>query len=232
MAWGGGLSMDWFRALDGYCERTDPGFWAEPVNALSNGAFLIAAVICWRRPEVARDPAARLLCGVLAVIGVGSFLFHTEARVWAMLADVLPILGFILLYVGIATVRFFDAPVWTGWLAAALYVPLSGLVSGLIGAVAGPVNGSVSYMPVVLLIAAYAALLWRTQPSTARGLALGAAILSVSLVFRSIDMAVCGVAPVGTHFLWHGLNGVMLGWMILVLARQRERALARPVPAG
>ena len=35
--------MDWFAPIDIYCERTAPGFWDEPFNALTNAAFLIAA---------------------------------------------------------------------------------------------------------------------------------------------------------------------------------------------
>jgi hypothetical protein len=27
------------------------------------------------------------------------------------------------------------------------------------------------------------------------------------------------VIPLGTHFLWHVLNGIMLGWMIVVYLR-------------
>ncbi|WP_299134044.1 hypothetical protein [uncultured Amaricoccus sp.] len=46
-------------------------------------------------------------------------------------------------------------------------------------------------------------------------------MLSLSLVFRSVDQLVCPVFPVGTHFFWHMLNGAMLGWMIVVLARHR-----------
>ncbi len=37
--------MDWFVAIDLYCERTDPGFWAEPLNALSNIVFFIAGFL-------------------------------------------------------------------------------------------------------------------------------------------------------------------------------------------
>ncbi len=40
--------MDWSRAVNSYCERTDPGFWSEPVNALTNAAFLVAAFVCRR----------------------------------------------------------------------------------------------------------------------------------------------------------------------------------------
>jgi hypothetical protein len=36
-------------SVDIYCERIDPGFWAEPVNALTNLAFLLAAAFVWPR---------------------------------------------------------------------------------------------------------------------------------------------------------------------------------------
>ena len=48
-----------FQTIDAYCERTDPGYWAEPVNALTNLAFLLAALIAWRRS--AGLPGARAL---------------------------------------------------------------------------------------------------------------------------------------------------------------------------
>ena len=78
---------------------------------------------------------------------------------------------------------------------------------------------SAGYLPVPLLIFLYAALLWPRAPATARGMAAGAGLLLVSLFFRSIDMAVCDSFPLGTHFLWHILNAVMLGWMIEVYRR-------------
>lgn len=213
--------MEWFRSVNSYCERTDASYWSEPVNALTNAAFLVAALVCWRRATAAGDRPAQALCLILAAIGVGSFLFHTHAQVWAMMADVVPIQVFILVYLALATVRFFAAPWWAGMLAAAAFVPASVLVARAIGAVFGPLNGSVGYAPVPLLILGYAALLARRAPATARGLALGAGLLALSLVFRTIDGAVCGAFPLGTHFLWHLLNAAMLGWMIRVFVDAR-----------
>ena len=63
-------------------------------------------------------------------------------------------------------------------------------------------------------------------------MAIGAAILAVSLFFRTIDDAVCARFPLGTHFLWHTLNGVMLGWMILVLVRHDREGAPAPGLAG
>jgi hypothetical protein len=214
--------MDWLRGIDAYCERTDASYWSEPLNAVSNAAFLIAAALCWRM--TARDPGARLLVVILALIGIGSFLFHTHARAWAMLADVLPIQAFILVYIHLATVRFFAAPHWAGLAAAAGFVPASAAVARGIARLFGPLNGSVGYLPVLLLIAAYALALIRRAPETARGLAVGTAILSLSLFFRTVDAAVCEALPVGTHFFWHILNGAMLGWMIRVLVRHPRPA--------
>src|SRR4028119_1789482 len=83
--------------IDAYCERLGPGLWAEPVNALTNAAFLVAAVLMWRRWP--GEPLARALSAVLFLIGLGSFWFHTLATPWAAAADTLPILLYILLYV-------------------------------------------------------------------------------------------------------------------------------------
>ncbi len=84
-------------------------------------------------------------------------------------------------------------------------------------------GSSASYAPVPLLILIYALLLRRRLPETARGLAVGAGILIVSLTFRTLDQPLCGALPFGTHFLWHVLNAVMLGWMIEVWRRHRSR---------
>ncbi len=211
--------MDWFRQVNSYCERTDFTYWSEPANALTNASFLIAALVCWRLIGARRDPGARLLVLILALIGVGSYLFHTHAQVWALWADVLPIQAFILVYVYLATTRFLSLPWWSGAAAVALFIPYAALTARGLGALLGPFNGSIGYVPVPILVLGYAALLARRAPGTARGLAIGAGLLVVSLVFRSIDRAVCPSFPLGTHFLWHAINGVMLGWMIAVLLR-------------
>ena len=99
--------MEWFEAVDGYCERVDSAFWSEPINAVTNAAFLIAALWAWRRPDL--PVMGRVLTVILALIGFGSFLFHTFAQTWAGLADVLPILMFILVYIYVATRDYFGA---------------------------------------------------------------------------------------------------------------------------
>lgn len=211
--------MEWLAAVDGYCERLGPGYWAEPVNAVTNAAFVLVAAAMWLRTR----GLARVMCGVLAVIGVGSYLFHTHANRLTGVLDVAPILGFILLYVFAASRDMLGLKGWQAGLCvlaffpyAAATVPLWGMVPGL--------GSSAGYAPVPVLILFYAWLM-RARPDTARGLAVGAGMLVVSLALRTLDAPICGVVPVGTHFLWHLLNAAMLGWMIEVYRRHRLAGL-------
>ena len=77
--------MELHEKLDNYCERVGPEFWSEPLNAMTNAAFLIAALaafLIWRR-KTPNDLAGFGLIVVLAAIGIGSFLFNTFAKRWA-----------------------------------------------------------------------------------------------------------------------------------------------------
>ena len=70
--------MSWSDQVFRYCERgADPGFWAEPVNALSNAAFLLAAIAAV--VVMARQPGGgkgrwpeQVLIALVFVIGIGS----------------------------------------------------------------------------------------------------------------------------------------------------------------
>lgn len=203
--------MDWTRQVDGYCERLDPSFWAEPINAVTNGAFLVVAVIMWRRSQGL--PLARGLCAVLFAIGVGSFLFHTYAQTWAGLADVLPILIFVVLYIFTATKAFWQQSTWRSLGITALFFPYAAALVPLFQMIPG-IGGSAAYGPVPLLIALYAYGLRYRFPATAKRLAIGAALVTTSLLIRTVDAPLCTAIPMGTHFMWHLLNAVALGWMI------------------
>src|SRR5262245_19694172 len=98
----------WSTPVDLYCERGPPSFWAEPLNALSNIAFLVAAYVAydlWRQ-DGKGDPAILALIVVVVAVGLGSFAFHTLATQGAMLLDVTPIGFFIYGYFLLALRRF------------------------------------------------------------------------------------------------------------------------------
>ncbi|MGR3757723.1 MAG: hypothetical protein ACU0AT_10920 [Tranquillimonas sp.] len=208
--------MEWDRQIDAYCERLGPGLWAEPVNALTNAGFVLAALWLW--PRVRGLPVARALCLLLAATGLGSALFHTFATPWAALLDVLPVAGFVLLYLYAANRRYLGLGRVSALAVTAAFPPAVALLAPVLARLPG-LSSSAVYWPVPLLIAGYAALLARGAPRLARGLATGAALLTLSLAARSLDGPVCPALPLGTHFLWHLLNAAMLGWMIWVYRR-------------
>lgn len=212
--------MDWLAPVDAYCERTGPEYWSEPVNALTNLAFLLAALVMARRLRGPGLATGRVLAGVLFVIGLGSWLFHTHANGLTGLMDVLPILTFILIYVFAATRDYLGARPWVAALVTGGFIPYAAVTVPLFAQVPG-LGSSASYAPVPVLILAYAVLLRNRLPRVARGLAIGAGLLTLSLTFRTLDQASCAVLPIGTHFMWHILNATMLAWMIEVWRRHR-----------
>ena len=211
--------MEWLAAVDGYCERLGPAYWAEPLNAVTNVGFVIVAAVMWARTA---GPArtvglARAMCAVLGLIGVGSYLFHTHANRLTGVFDVVPILGFILLYVFAASRDVLGLRSWQAGLCVIAFIPYAAATVPLWGMVPG-LGSSAGYMPVPVLILFYAWLM-RADRATSRGLAIGAGLLIVSLAFRTLDAPLCAAVPVGTHFIWHLLNAAMLGWMIEVYLR-------------
>ncbi|PXW52774.1 ceramidase domain-containing protein [Methylobacterium sp. B4] len=216
------MDASWFEPVRAYCERGDAGFWAEPVNALTNAAFLIAAGLAARRAR--GDGPVLALAAVTFVVGIGSFLFHTLANRWSMLADVIPIASFIYGYFALAMTRFFG---FRPAAATALTLAFAALGAGLTPAldtltgrsVSGLTNGSVDYAPAILALLGVGLALLKRTPGTARSVLATAGVFLVSLAFRTVDVSVCARLPLGTHFLWHGLNAVVL-YRLLIAATQ------------
>ena len=212
--------MDWRAAIDAYCERTGPEFWSEPANAVTNLAFVVAAILPYlaMRREGRRDALLTVLCAIAFCIGAGSFLFHTVAERWAALADVIPILLFIVAFLFAAMHRLFGLrrpwAVVATVLAFGASLPASGLGRAVAG---GSLNGSEGYFPALALLGGSALVLALLGRRSARPVAVATAVFAVSLVARTVDAGVCPAFPLGTHFLWHVLNGTMIGVLLFTL---------------
>ena len=194
----------------GYCERIDGSFWAEPLNAVTNVAFLVAALAgfwLWRR-QGGRDAVTLVLIGIVFAIGIGSFLFHTIPNRWTLLADVVPIQFF-----AFALRRFLGL---SGAMAAAGTLAFLALALGLsaVGRAILPVGtvGSAGYAAFLLGLIGMALAMLRAPAlrEPCRLLTLAAGLFAVSLTMRSIDGVLCGSLPLGTHWLWHLLNASVL----------------------
>ena len=208
--------MDLSKPIDIYCERLDIGIWAEPINAVTNIAFILAAIIMWLRSKNLVE--GKILSFLLFSIGGGSFLFHTYAQTWAALLDVTAILIFILTYIFVANRRFLVWSKMVSLIGVILFFPYQLLLVSILSNIQ-LFGSSVQYIPVAILIFIYSGSLRKSEPNLSRGLLIGAGILCLSIIFRTIDEPFCSISSVGTHFVWHILNAIMLSWMIEILRR-------------
>ncbi|MGD8572319.1 MAG: ceramidase domain-containing protein [Gammaproteobacteria bacterium] len=207
--------------LDQYCERIAPGLWGEPLNLLSNAAFLIAGFLAWRmlttdRFQWHRSPAdITLLVALLFAIGIGSGLWHLTAHYWALWSDRIPILLFINLYLLSCLFRVVDLSVIGGIGVFAGYHVIN--AGTLLMLPADFMNGSVFYLPTWFFLAGITVVIWHRQYNVKQYFSWALIVLTVSLAFRTMDNAICGALQTGTHFLWHLLNAITLYILMLGL---------------
>jgi hypothetical protein len=235
-----------------YCERGANGaLFAEPLNAASNISFLLAALaallLLLRRPREQRSADHFLFVALVFLIGLGSLSFHLLADRASLLADVIPINVFMLVYLGFALNRFLRVPV--GWMVL-LLIGFVGIVRltvqvrcwgggiGFPGAeVAGAsecLNGSLVYLPALLAMAIVGGLMAERKHPAAPYILWAALIFTISVTFRSIDLALCDAyqfqgRKMGTHFIWHLLNGLALFLLLRASLEVGPRSEARPV---
>jgi len=221
--------MDWNEHVDRYCERTSDAFWAEPFGAASNIAYIVAAVVVWRMLRRHPDVPASVgfMPPLMALIGLGSFAFHTLANRWSFVADVVPIGLFVLCFLA-SFLHWFHGLAWRRCLLGVVaFICFTAAFAVLVGRHVP--NGSGLYVPVLLLIAGVTAALAASRDRELAGywpaFAVAGAVFAGGLVARTIDQEVCGSVPIGTHFIWHTLTGCLLFLVGRALVR-RWRSLA------
>jgi hypothetical protein len=213
--------MDLLAPVNNYCERLGPGLFAEPLNALSNVAFLFASA--WLLLRLRRQPGspwyARVLAGLIFAIGLGSLSFHTFANQGTEILDVL----FIAIYIHFYVACFFRHFLLWPWWQAALTVPGFYVFGRVVSAPFGPAafNGSIIYFPALAGLLLFATTQLVANRQGGRILALAAGVFVVSVTLRSEDQAWCTALPIGTHWIWHCLNAVTLTLVTLSLGPER-----------
>lgn len=214
--------MDWFAAVDIYCERINSGVWQEPINTLTNLAFLLAGLFAWQyyKQHIAGTAYSSRFMSVWAfwpvMIGAGSALFHLFGQRWAGLADVVPIMLFQLMTLWIYQTQLLHYR----RIAAAGGIVAFILLSGAMRHVPLPSILAVSsmYLSSAFVIGIFAVLAWRIHKKLAGYLCVACALFIASLLFRGADQAMCAfTGGVGTHFLWHILNGGVVYILIIGL---------------
>jgi hypothetical protein len=198
----------WRAALmDAYCERVGMGLFAEPLNAVSNVSFLLAAWAAWVLATRTGTLSAgvRVLIALAASVGIGSILWHTYPTMLTLLLDIIPILIFIVWFIWLYTrdivgmrTQFAAASTAAFLLATFLVIPLSGVL-----------HGALVYTPGLIVTLVLGVFHAREQRAARFTLLAAAGVYLAALFFRTIDNEVCPVLPIGTHFLWHLLIGLV-----------------------
>jgi ceramidase len=207
--------------MDAYCERTAPGLLNEPLNAITNSSFLIAAWFAWflaHRMRLRLSPGVLTLIWLSVSVGIGSGLWHTLPNGWTLLLDVVPILvfliGFFWLYM--RSVAHPPTPLALGSIVAFL------VATTLAQRFGGVLHGALYYTPALILLLILGVFHARKRTTTRFTLLAAGGVYLLALFFRTIDLEVCSAVPIGTHFLWHSLNGVAayLAMRCLILSRE------------
>ena len=208
--------------IDIYCERTDATFWSEPVNALTNIAFLVAAFFAYKAYKQGdSSPRGSLaLVMMLAVIGIGSFLFHTFANTISMFADIIPIVIFILISFYIITRSVLGFSPRKTILFYTLFILINYASIRIFGRHA--LNGSIQYIPTLLTLAALTIISFKTAKDSAKCFFIAVCAITTSVYFRSIDMDICQEIPLGSHYMWHLLNGLGLYFVVKGVLKTRK----------
>lgn len=196
--------------VDQYCERTGFDFFNEPLNAATNLAFFLAAWLLYAqyKKRNMRDKEVHTLIILIAIIGAGSLAFHTFANYAAMVGDVIPIMFFVFYFLWVALRSLLGVSNRTCFFLLLAFFGLS-YATGMVPAEYS-FNGSVGYFPcLAALIAVGFALKHKTHPGASLFFK-ASALFIVSLTFRTMDASICASIPIGTHFIWHMLNGTVL----------------------
>lgn len=190
--------------IDIYCERLQPGLFDEPLNAISNAAFIIAGLLFYRWYR-GSDPMVPWQSGLMVLVGLCSLAFHMMADLPSMFADILSILLFILLHVYLASRRFMPQ---IGVFGAVVVALVTGAASNAIPP--SILMGSAGYFPALLALVIFGLIARNQHREATKSFFIAAGLFVVSLTLRTIDRPLCEAFPLGTHPAWHLLNGMVL----------------------
>jgi hypothetical protein len=214
------IMSDWLKSVDIYCERTDPTWWAEPINALTNLAFVIAGLALLGR----KDQIAIRLGIMIVLIGAASFLFHTFANRLTGLLDVLFIGLFLVTYAWVWAREVARWPLYAEALSVLALILLIILATTL----TEPLRAHYAWLPSGMYVGAWLYLvalgvIHQSKAWPGETWLWSAVILFVvSLTARQLDQPWCEHTG-GTHWLWHILNACVLYGSVRALSQAAER---------
>lgn len=214
--------IDTFNRVGYYCGRFSEGLTGELQNSLSNGAFIVAAGFAFAtwRSSAKRDAFQLLLITLAALIGVGSFVFHSAPSTITLQIDLIPIQLFGLAAFFYVAKREFELPLWGAFLTIALFfLACQGWIQVT---PRGAFGGGITHIPTVLLLIGSGLWLSYQRRPLGRYLLIAASLYIAALAARTADVLICSRFPLGVHWLWHLLTAAVVGSVLLGIMNRRK----------
>ena len=222
--------------VDLHCERLQDGLFEEPLNMVSNLLFFIGAYFLFKSYKKAdiRAPRVKFLIYLIVAFGIGSLIFHSTARMWGALFDVLPIAMFAMLYLyefarHVLRLNRLNTVVMIGIFALANVVFKTYVIKAP--------DGYVSLIPSIMVMYCISLYMFAKRNRSAMRFSTATLLATFAATCRAIDSymnegSLCQNFPHGTHFLWHSL---MAGYVYIVTediilrckAQRQEMKIAR-----
>ena len=210
------------KSIDIYCERVTSDIFAEPINFITNFAFIIVYILLYRRYKKrvfnskVEQYYSLILIFLILFIGFGSLLFHLLGTVLSAIADVVPIMIFIILYLYLSVKFFLNCSQRAAIFSIGIFLIFNTLLTAL------GVEEIASYLLALFSMLLISILTYKKKEyDISLGLLIASFIFTISLSLRQMDLLYCAHLEIGTHWLWHILNSILL-YMLVILFMDRK----------
>jgi hypothetical protein len=188
-----------------YCERTSYDILSEPLNFFTNLCFIIFSGLLLFDKSILDKKYALLIF----LIGVGSLLFHSIPIRLTGFLDVFFIISFIYYYIFTLYIKL-NIKKYLSAIVSIFFIIIC-LVFGIISKNT-LLGSSAFYLPIIFhILFLYIYFLKKKKIYVNYNVLLFILVLfSLSLLLRSVDIYLCNTFFIGTHFIWHILNALVL----------------------
>jgi hypothetical protein len=197
-----------------YCEQPIYQAFFEPINTITNLAFMIAGIVLFIQLKKRNilDVKGIYFSALLVIVGLGSFIWHLYRTDLTVMLDSIPIALFVLSYL-----FFYILQMTKNWfLRIGLFLSFFGYMILLTKALSGLdnqwllTNGGMQYLVALSFFVVLQIFNRYWYPGLIKPSFIVVLLFALSIFFRQTDLLVCEYIGFGTHFMWHILNGVVL----------------------
>lgn len=196
-----------------YCERTSASIFAEPVNLITNLAFFISAVFTYKliKAKNIKGSIYHFFPWLILLIGLGSTSYHSYRGSVTLLFDSVPIYIFLGLSLFLLLKKLINN-VGITFCIIGLFILLQIFLTVNFSSF---FNGSIRHTVSAALLLMLAIWSYKKFGKVALQLGLVFLVYVIGIIFRTIDVQICPIFIIGTHFLWH----LLVAWGAYLIVR-------------